>query len=214
MEDGLIDALEAELRAARADLDATTDWAQISTAWDRLHAAERALARERGEPYAVPVDIGVEWDGGAPLPQLLAGNRTFVVCRAREYDPDWDGTTAKVVSSGDPEASDLLVLEFERCAEVRMGGPNDEAMEGHPLIGRGLSFHYEVSEVFNSPWREQARRVNSVHEYHSDAAFDALRHFILAFHDEMVETLCHSIRVRRVHRSMQAALIDLAVELT
>lgn len=181
---------------------------------DRLHAAERALARGRGEPYVVPVDIGVEWDGGAPLPQLLAGNRTFVVCRARKDNPGWDGTTINVVSPGDPEASALLVLEFERCAEVRIGGPNDEALEGHPLIGHGLSFRYEVSEVFNSPWREQARRVNSVHPYHSDAEFDALRHFLLAFHDEMVETLCHAIRVRRVHRSMRAALIDLAAELT
>ena len=206
---------ERELHDAQSALKRSfgTTSAAIAEAFDRLHTAERALARSRGEQYAVPVDLGAEWDTGAPLPHLIAGNRTFVVCQARDAGPHWDGTHVNVISPSDTEASPLLILEFEGCREVRMGGPNDEALWGHPLHGRGLE-PYGASEVHNSAWIEQVRQINSVHPHHSDETFRRLKHYVLAFHDEMVETLCRSIRVVHVEGSLRQGLTNLVEDLT
>lgn len=78
-----------------------------------------------------------------------------------------------------------------------MGAPNDEALHGHPLHGRGLVAD-EAHEVHNSAWLEEHIRVNSVHPAHRDDAWRKLRHIVLAFHDETVEVLCREISARAV----------------
>jgi len=102
--------------------------------------AERDLAAARDEQYAVVIDVGPRWDVGAPLPHLVSnGSRAFVVCHAHEPDPDWDGTYTRMVSPADEHRSPFVVIEIRGCAEIRFGGPNDEAMHGHPLYGKGLA---------------------------------------------------------------------------
>jgi hypothetical protein len=172
--------------------------------------AERDLAAARGEQYAKVIDIGPRWDVGAPLPHLVSnGSRAFVACLASQSDPRWDGTYVQVVSPADPQPSPFVVIEMWGCEEIRLGGPNDEAMEGHPLYGRGLD-GYRAHEVVNSEWIEEAIRVNSVHPRHSDAAFRRLRHYALLFHDEMLEALAQGIESRLVTGTMGTILNDLA----
>jgi hypothetical protein len=101
------------------------------------------------------------------------GERAFVVCLASQRDPDWDGTYVRVVSPADARPSPFVVIEMRGCAEIRFGGPNDEAIRGHPLYGRGLA-GYRVHEVVNSAWIEEVIKVNSVHPNHSDAPFRQL----------------------------------------
>lgn len=128
-------------------------------ALDELHQAEREVAAERGEQHAIVIDVGEAWDVGAPMPHLLAGpGSAFIVCYARDVDPGWDGTYVTMRSPADEDASPLLVIEISRCCDVRMGGPNDEAINGHPLHGRGLS-GYEAHEVVNSEWLEHVIRL-------------------------------------------------------
>jgi hypothetical protein len=87
--------------------------------------AERALAASRGHQYAEVIDIGVEWDTGAPLPHLVSnGGRASVLFYAR--------------AAGPSAADSLGIVEFRLVASIRMGAPNDEALDGHPLHGRGL----------------------------------------------------------------------------
>ena len=168
-------------------------------AFEELHAAERAFAADRGDQYATPVDLETRWDVGAPLPHLIANESSvFIVCHASTPDPSWDGTYATVVSPGDTDPAPLLIIEATRCQEVRLGGPNDEALHGHPLAGKGLE-GYRLNEVHNSLWIEHVIRVNSVHPMHSDEGFRELRHFVLPFHDEMVEVLAASIEITAVN---------------
>lgn len=82
-------------------------------ALDDQLAAERELAAARGEQYAQVIDIGPDWDTGAPLPHLISnGSRAFVVCRASQPDPDWDGTYTTVVSHADAHPSLFTVIEL------------------------------------------------------------------------------------------------------
>lgn len=207
--------LERQLEEAQARLRAAVggDLRTVMAAYDALHDAERAVAGARGEPYAEPMDFE-KWDGGAPLPHLVAGSAgTFVVCRASVPDPNWDGTYATLVSPGDETPSPLLIIEAVGCAEVRLGGPNDEALRGHPLHGRGLG-GYGVYKVHNSEWIEHAIKVNSVHPHHSDERFRRLHHYVLVFHDEMVEALALSLTVTREETTMRGALAALLERVT
>jgi hypothetical protein len=159
------------------------------------------------------IDIGPRWDTGAPLPHLVTNrSRAFVICRADQPDPDWDGTYVTVVSPSDAHESLFVVIEFTGCRDVRFGGPNDEALAGHPLYGRGLQ-GYQAHEVVNSRWIEHVITVNSVHPQHSTALFDGLRHFVLLFHDETLEALATGIEARLVEGTMTTILTDLTTSL-
>jgi hypothetical protein len=150
------EALERRLAAARErvrelsrDLRTGDVLAELLAAHEQLLQAERDLAAARGEQYAQVIDIGPRWDDGAPLPHLMRnGSRTFVVCLASQPDPDWDGTYVTMVSPADQHRALFVVLELWGCQEITFGGPNDEAIAGHPLHGRGLA-GYEAHEVLN-----------------------------------------------------------------
>jgi hypothetical protein len=193
--------LIADLEAARANLERVSysDLAAWSAAYEKELDAERALAASRGHQYAEVIDIGVEWDTGAPLPHLVSkGGRASVLFYAR---------------AAGPSAADILgIVEFRLVASIRMGAPNDEAIDGHPLHGRGLRA-YSSHEVHNSEWLQEHVRANSLHQYHSDEAWRSKHHDLLAFHDEMVECLTGEISVRTTREPFGTAFTDPAREL-
>ena len=110
------------------------------------------------------------------------GHRAFVVCYLGSWDPRYE------------KARDLCaVLKLEGCQSLRFGVPNDEAISGHPLWGRGLGV-YSAHVVPSSDWLEQHRRWNSVHRSHSDEDWRRLRHYVFTFHDEMLEALAADVQ--------------------
>jgi integrase len=111
--------------------------------------------------------------------------------------------------ASDEAASLIVLIELWGCAEVRFGRPNDEALHGHPLHGKGLS-GYRAHEVVNSAWIEDAIKINSVHPHHSDVPFRQLHHYALLFHDEMLEALARGIESRLVEGTMRTILAGVA----
>ena len=130
------------------------------------------------------------------------------MCLASQPGPEWDGTYVKVVSPAGSDPSLFVVIEMRGCSEIRFGGPNDEAMSGHPLYGKWLD-GYQAHEVFNSRWIEEAIKVNSVHPRHCDAPFRRLHHYALLFHDEMLEALALDIESRLVNGTMREIMVRL-----
>jgi hypothetical protein len=55
--------------------------------------------------------------------------------------------------------------------------------------------------------------VSSVHPRHSDAPFRQLHHYVLVFHDEMLEVLAHGIKARLVQGTMREILAGLTAGL-
>src|SRR5215471_4045179 len=145
---------------------------------------ERSTAAELGLPYAERVDLGVTWDAGTPMPVLLSGLRTFVVFYLVRDDPVFGGTNPHV---RDPHADHGIgVVEFKRVTSVKIGSPNDEVLRGHPLWGSGLEL-YSAHEVKNSPWIAELMEVNRAHERFDESQWGGRRHFVLTFHDGMLE---------------------------
>ena len=151
---------------------------------DDDEAAQRRLELERttaaglGLPYAEPVELGVSWDAGAPMPVLLSGLRTFVAFRL----------------SG--RGSGIGIVEFKQVTSVKIGSPNDEVLHGHPLWGSGLEFH-RAHVVRNSRWIAELMDTNRVHERFDEARWSGTYHFILTFHDETLECVARRTVARR-----------------
>jgi hypothetical protein len=81
----------------------------------------------------------------------------------------------------------LAVVHFPLCDVFTFGSPNEEALAGHPLAGRGLQF-YAVHRVESSSWIELLERRNSVHPSHDRTRFlQDKNHYIFTFHDSTLE---------------------------
>ena len=84
-----------------------------------------------------------------------------------------------------------VIAEFKDPLKTQFGTPNDEALSGHPLYGRGLQA-YDAFEVINSQWLVEEQRRNQVafpnYEF-------SCRHFIFTFHGSSFECLAGDLDV-------------------
>jgi hypothetical protein len=198
------------LRARMEKLVDSGDWTTCLKLQDaELYPAERELARTRGEEYAIPCELGVTWETGAPLPHLLSsGQRTFLIFIRRETDPSWDGTYVTLKSPSSEGAEFLALVEFQG-ATVKFGSPNDEVMSGHPLAGKGL-MAYGAHYVMNSRWARELEEINKVHPQYNPEVWKNLKHYLFAFHDETFECIADGHRVE-AHRTSIPELVQVAV---
>ncbi len=179
-------------------------------AFDALSNAQRELAKARGEQWAEPLDLDVMWDSGAPLPHVVSnGLSAVLICFAVVDDAKGDGTRVEVADPGDPTPVDLLEFTFEGCRAIRFGGPNDEALNGHPLFERGLA-GYGPHIVGNSAWIAEQEAINSVHPHHRGGWHELLSHYFFAFHDEVFEAVAKSVAVKSVRSTMRERVVNAA----
>ncbi|HEU0015654.1 MAG TPA: hypothetical protein VFQ45_18400 [Longimicrobium sp.] len=132
----------------------------------------------------VPLPEVPQSDVGAPLPVVLASERTLLlVYMIQETLPAWEGADVAGVESGDLP---IAVVQFHRPYAHMLGWPNDEAFAGHPLAARGLH-PYGAFVVEDSSWIRALERMNSVHPLHDPARFRPRTHYVLSFHDSTFE---------------------------
>jgi len=90
---------------------------------------ERSTAGELGLAYAERMDLGVQWDTGAPMPVLISGGRTFVAFFLSVHDPLFDGANPRIRDQRADRG--IGIVEFTGAMSVTMGSPNDEVLDGH-----------------------------------------------------------------------------------
>lgn len=145
------------------------------------------VSEQRAEVVDIP---GLEWDGGAPMPVLIATDyHTLFAC----YLPTEDDR--------------VVVAQVEQCSSVRFGLPNDEVVHGHPC-GTDL-MHYGVHVVYNSPWLAELRSIESVHSRAAGHPLDGSRHYFLTFHDSSLEAIATGINVVGSFDSMREAVAEM-----
>ncbi|AMV37737.1 hypothetical protein [Planctomyces sp. SH-PL62] len=206
-----IDAIERRLAAARereqavyqnmdpANRDRT--WEDDLAAAEAVLQAERELAAAKGEEHAVPLDFPVHWNLGVPTPHVLQSDRkTFLIFRLDEQDPDWDGTYVRLVDPGDGSIVPLALVEFLDCSSARLGDPNNEVHEGHPLNGRGLD-GYMPQRVVNSRWLTELEAINRVHPCYDQARWRDRNHYVFWFCNSTFECVARSFTVETFRES-------------
>lgn len=196
------------------DLRQRSEWAAFHVVRDEVLALERRIAAAKGEPHAVPLDFPMHWDIGAPLPHLIRNDhRTFLAFLVSQPDPNWDGSYATIKSPADTTAEPLALVEFQSCVSAKLGTPNDEVFEGHPLDGRGLDA-YTAQLVVNSPWLAELERINRVHVGYRSERWRSLKHYVFWFHDTTFECVAESYSVEVFHETFSALLARICARLT
>jgi hypothetical protein len=128
---------------------------------------------------------------GAPSPIVLS-NEFALVLAYIIYDRTY-GTALRTGDDG-MRIEPIAVVRFEHYESFMFGAPNDEALHGHPLFARGMTF-YSAFRVENSSWVRQLERMNSVHPNHDPEYFEKLKHFVFTFHDSTFECVAKSFAV-------------------
>lgn len=132
-------------------------------------------------------------DPGAPEVALFATEDrlvlTYLVSK-RERGPI--GTSGRRLSPDDPSPDPIALVEFISPRDHRLGPPNDEALEGHPLASRGLR-PYRCFEVEQSSWIRALERQNRIHPRHDPERYKQLRHYVVTFHDSTFECVASGI---------------------
>jgi hypothetical protein len=142
---------------------------------------------------------------GAPLPLVLSDeHKVLLAYIMQEVQPDWDGTSVRIVDPYSPHES-LALVEFTLYSTYMFGAPNDEAFHGHPLAARGLR-PYGAFHIENSSWIRQLERMNSVHPSHRPERFARLTHYVFAFHDSTFECVAQSFTITRHEGSFETIL--------
>ena len=130
------------------------------------------------------IKLEVPWlpDPGHSDPHLFADDTgpTMVVYRTAESAPTDD---------------EWAVLRFPRCRIVKFGYPNDEALPGHLLYPKGLSY-YGLFEVLDSSWCKSLDEQNLVSFPSPSSSMHSRRHFIVTFHDSTLECIAESMEGR------------------
>ena len=142
---------------------------------------------------------------GAPLPLILSDEHRVLLAYLLEgFQPDWDGTSVRIV---DPNTSyeSIALVEFTPYSTYMFGAPNDEAFQGHPLASRGLT-PYGAFQIENSSWIRQLERMNSVHWNHRPERFKRLSHYVFSFHDKTFECVAQSFTLTTHEGSLETIL--------
>lgn len=144
----------------------------------------------------VELDLGVYPVPGAPMPLLAQGSRDAILVLRAQTAP-----------GGEPKTG---VIDVSMCWVSQFGYPNDEALSGHPLWGRGLGF-YGIYEVLDSSWIARLDAQNRV--AFPDFIPSPKRHFIITFHDETFECLADDLTARIASGSPREVFTRLASDI-
>jgi hypothetical protein len=142
---------------------------------------------------------------GAPCPMVLSGEGFLhLAYELGEMGGERSDVNPCATGKGSGDALCALV-RFRSVCTYTFGPPNDETFSSHPLAARGLQL-YAVSEVKESSWIRQMERMNSVHRMHNSARYARFRHFIFAFHDNMLECIAEGFEIS-IHRGSVSTVL-------
>src|SRR4051794_26368763 len=93
------------------------------------------------------IDQVIELDLGFKPEPAVSG----AVLTETEYSTFLTFNAVRRLSDGSVSRIGWAFIEFTRCIITKFGYPNDEALDGHPLRGKGL-YGYGIFEVLISSW--------------------------------------------------------------
>jgi hypothetical protein len=148
--------------------------------------------------------------------ETLALERQIAKANGEEYAAEWHLLDYEALMSDrvrviGQDARCFLVLEnhvmvyFNRAIAYKLEGINDEAIEGHRLAGRGLTY-WETFVIENSRWLAQVKAAHLTHPGYNEQHWDAVRHYLIFFKERVFEVLSGEAPVLMPHASFNEAI--------
>ncbi len=137
------------------------------------------------------------WPTGNPMPTVVVDERSTFLCYVVNelYNPNFLKLDTEIISTSE-ESERFAIIYFNDCADFKLGYPNDEGLDDHPLYGRGLTF-YAAHEVVNSSWIRQVGF--SLANYH---------HYILTFKDSTFECIATGFEVKKIVQASRSVAME------
>jgi len=202
---------ERAMQAYRADVQSPAAQTEYWQAHNAMLVVERECAAARNEPHAIPLDFPIAWDTGSPCPHLLCHEYVALLTfRVRETTNS--GPPSLLDREPDELPGPLALVEFRPCLAVKLGTPNDEVHDGHPLHGRGLESD-TAQEVVQSRWLAELESINRAHPLYNSLFWRSQKHYVFWFHDSTFECLAPSFRVEVFRETLPAMLVRMAQRL-
>lgn len=151
------------------------------------------------DEHVIPIDLGITWDYGAPMPVLIAN--------------DNDTRLVLYLSSLGEGGKNVGVITWVHCLDAWIGGPNDEGRGGHRLQGRGATWFYDAIEVINSSWIKQRDHFWADPTRPMPPRQTPLPHIILGLHDVTYECIAEGFVVETYDATFGAVVMRLIDEL-
>ena len=163
--------------------------------WNEHRSLQRELSLLKGEETAVPIRTTFPQDSGAPIPHVISnGYKTYLLFYIGTHNPEWNENSHSIKTLDTQTEDYVALIQFEWCYSIKFGGVNDEVIDNHPLYEHGLEA-YEMHEVKNSSWINEQMKINSVHSNFNQELWDARKHYIFTFHDDVFECIANDYTV-------------------
>ena len=159
--------------------------------------------------YAKTIEWKTQWDTGAPSPQVFSnGHKTYLIYLIAEFDPNWDGSYVNVIETKSEITYPLALVEFSGHT-FRFGIANEEVFSGLPLWNKGLE-GYAAHIIENSNWIAELKTINKVHPYYNEERWNNQKHFLLLFHDEMLEVIATEYKIDTFNTTFSQLAMEVA----
>ena len=170
------------------------------------HTRERQHQFKMKKETARKIDWYPEWCTGAPTPFVYSnGNKVFLTYIIADSESITEDIKTLNETSDDCQEN-MALVEFDG-ATFKYGVANDEVLNGLPLYGNGLEF-YSAHIIEHSKWLKEIDAIHSVHPGYDPKRREDLRHFMLLFHDELLEVIARTFTVEVFRASMKSMAIE------
>jgi hypothetical protein len=182
---GTLDSLRTQYRILSGSPVRVENLERLRSLKTEVLTSERQLAAARNEPYAIPWKWPVDWTFSVFQPIVVSNGRRILLMY-----PAQDKESAPKAKKDRIQYT--AILTFKGCVSCKYGDPNDEAIEGHPLYGRGIDVGGAYI-IMNSPWLEELKKINSVHPQNDNQSWSEKRHYLLFFKDNAYECIAKDV---------------------
>ncbi len=129
--------------------------------------------------HVEPLALGVTWEPNVPDAVLVSRD---------------DGTTVLALNANPDDADQrCVVLVWTMARAASMADPNDEAISGHRLYGKGLAEVRWAGVVEGSQLTSELEKQNRAHPQHDPAQFNALAHHVMLLKECTVEVVATAV---------------------
>jgi hypothetical protein len=192
---------EERLREARKNAEAIpypktrAEYEQWEAARSKVLEIEREAALARNEECALKWDLPLLLHPVA-TPTLISDAFRSILLVPLKQKEAWAEALKSYAEWATFDDAPYATLDFDLCHVATLGYPNDEALWGHPLQGKGME-SYSAHIIENSRWKAELEVINKAHPNHNPEQWRKLKHFFISFHDCTFQCLAEDYKVSK-----------------
>lgn len=160
--------------------------------------------KTKPDEFAKVISWTPKWDAGAPMPQVFSnGLKTYLI-----YLVDQGVEDLTEIDNTTEILQELALVEFSGHT-FRFGIANDEVFSGLTLWKKGLEF-YSAHLIENSNWISELKTINKVHPYYKEDKWKDQKHYMLLFHDEILEVIATDYKTETFNTTFGQLALEVA----